>query len=309
MQDTGFQRRVAELRRFNRFYTQKIGVLEDGLLASPFSLTEARVLYEIAAAGEQTAAGLGRQLGLDRGYLSRILRGLERRGLVRRTRSAADRRLGLLALTEPGHAAFAELDARSQAEVGALLRTLPEDAQTRLSAAAGAIERILGGCGSNGSGYVLRPHRAGDIGWITARHGVLYAREYGWDLQFEALVAEVAAKFLREFKRERECCWIAEKDGETVGSAMLVEDSATIAKLRLLLVEPEARGHGIGARLVQECLRFARDARYQKVSLWTNSVLVAARRIYENAGFRMVDAQPHHSFGHDLVGETWELAL
>lgn len=309
MAKAGFDQRVAALRRFNRFYTQKIGVLEEGLLSSSFSLTEARVLYEIARADNQTAAQLGKQLGLDRGYLSRILRGFERRELVCRAPSATDRRLGLLALTPQGRAAFAELDSRSQTQVGALLRTLPEDAQTRLAAAATTIERVLGARAEGRAGYLLRPHRVGDMGWVISRHGVLYAREYGWDIQFEALVAEIAAKFLRDFDPRRECCWIAEKDNENVGSAMLVSDTQTVAKLRLLLVEPDARGIGIGARLVQECLRSARPAGYEKVRLWTNSVLVAARRLYENAGFQMIDAQPHRSFGRDLVGETWELTL
>ena len=309
MSDAAFDRRVVGLRRFNRFYTQKIGVLEEGLLNSPFSLAEARVLYEIAAAEHQTAAQLGKQLGLDRGYLSRILRGFERRELIRRTPSAADRRLGLLALTEQGRAAFAELDARSRTEIGTLLRSLPEAAQTRLVAAAGMIERVLGARADDRAGYLLRPHRVGDMGWITSRHGLLYAQEFGWDMQFEALVAEIAAKFLRDFNPRRECCWIAERNGENIGSAMLVEDTPTIAKLRLLLVEPEARGLGIGSRLVQEGLRLARAAHYEKVRLWTNSVLVAARRLYESAGFYMIDAQPHHSFGQDLVGETWELML
>jgi DNA-binding MarR family transcriptional regulator/GNAT superfamily N-acetyltransferase len=283
--------------------------LEEGLLDSPFSLTEARVLYEIALAEHQTAADLGKRLGLDRGYLSRILRGFERRGLICRTSSAADRRLGLLSLTPQGRSAFAELDTRSQAQIGAALRNLPEDQQVQLVAAAGTIERVLGARADNGPAYLLRPHRAGDIGWITARHGALYAREYGWDAQFEALVAEVAAQFLRTYNPRRECCWIAERDGENVGSVMLVEESERVAKLRLLLVEPAARGVGIGARLVQECLRVARGAHYEKVTLWTNSVLTAARRIYEKAGFQMTAAQPHHSFGHDLVGETWELVL
>jgi DNA-binding MarR family transcriptional regulator/N-acetylglutamate synthase-like GNAT family acetyltransferase len=281
-------------------------VLQNGLLSSPFSLTEPRVLYEIALGEQQTAARLGQRLGLDRGYLSRILRNFEGRGLIRRTPSANDRRLSLLALTPQGQSVFADLDARSQAETGTLVRTLPEEAQSRLVAAAGTIERVLDDARA---GYLLRPHRPGDMGWIISRHGALYAREYGWDIEFEALVAEVAAKFLRSFDRRRECCWIAEKDGGNVGSVMLVEDTQTTAKLRLLLVEPDARGLGIGARLVRECLRFAREARYEKVTLWTNSVLVAARRLYEGAGFRMIDAQPHHSFGHDLVGEIWELAL
>jgi DNA-binding MarR family transcriptional regulator/N-acetylglutamate synthase-like GNAT family acetyltransferase len=305
----GFDRRVGELRRFNRFYTQKIGALEEGLLASPFSLTEARVLYEIALAEQQAAAQIGRRLGLDRGYLSRILRGFERRGLICRTASVGDRRLSLLGLTPQGQSAFSELDARSQAEIGALLRALPEEAQHRLVGAASTIERVLGARADDRANYLLRPHRVGDMGWIIARHGVLYAQEYGWDIRFEALVAEIAAKFLHNFNPRRECCWIAEKDGENAGSVMLVEETEAVAKLRLLLVEPDARGLGIGARLVQECLCFAGNVRYKKVILWTNSILVAARRLYQNAGFQMIDAQPHRSFGRDLVGETWELAL
>ncbi len=310
MADTAFDQRVTELRRFNRFYTQRIGVLEEGLLESRFSLTEARVLYEIAThAEQQTAARLGKQLGLDRGYLSRILRGFERRGLICRTPSMTDRRLTLVGLMPQGRSAFDELNSRSQAAIAGLLSRLSEEDQGRLVAATGAIERLLGERTKNIAAYLLRPHRPGDIGWIISRHGALYAQEYGWDIEFEALVAEIAAKFLRDFNPQRECCWIAEKDGENVGSVVLVEDDESTAKLRLLLVEPDARGCGIGARLVQESLRFARQARYKLVRLWTNSILVAARRIYENAGFRTVDAQPHHSFGQNLVGETWELVL
>jgi DNA-binding MarR family transcriptional regulator/predicted N-acetyltransferase YhbS len=309
MAQTSFDQRVAELRRFNRFYTQRIGVLEDGLLDSPFSLTQARVLYELASAEQPTAAQLGKQLGLDRGYLSRILRGFERRGLVCRTPSPSDRRLGLLSLTQSGRSAFAKLDARSQATVGALLGNLPDEEQTRLVAAARTIERVLDHRAGVGVDDLLRPHRPGDMGWVVSRHGALYAEEYGFNAEFEALVAEIAAKFLRDFNPHREFCRIAQRNGENVGSVMLVEHSATIAKLRLLLVEPHARGHGIGGRLVQECLRFSREARYLKITLWTNSVLFAARRLYEKSGFRMVDAYPHHSFGHDLVAETWELEL
>jgi len=302
-------RHIADLRRFNRFYTQKIGVLEDGLLASRFSLTEARILYELAGAEPQTAARLAGRLGLDRGYLSRILRGFERRGLLRRTPSAADRRLSLLELTPQGRAAFAELDDRSQAAIGTLLRSLTENAQTRLVAAAQTIERTLGATSDDDARCRLRPHRPGDIGWIISRHGALYAQEYGWDIQFEALVAEIAANFLRGFNPHREFCRIAEKGGENIGSVMLVKDTDRVAKLRLLLVEPDVRGLGIGARLVQECLHFAKAAGYAKITLWTNSILVAARHLYKNAGFQMVAAQPHHSFGHDLIGENWELVL
>ncbi len=282
-------------------------MLEDGLLESPFSLAEARVLYEIAFCERPTAAQLGKQLGVDRGYLSRILRGFERRGLISRTVSASDRRASPLELTTQGRAAFAELDQRSQTMMGNLLAGLPEQEQSRLVAAAAAIEGVLGA--EDRAPYLLRPHRAGDLGWVVSRHGALYAQEYGWDSEFEALVAEIASKFLRKFDPNRECCWIAELDGANVGSVMLVEEGETVAKLRLLLVEPRARGLGIGARMVQECQLFARQAGYKKIVLWTNNVLIAARHLYQTAGFRMVEAQPHHSFGHDLIGENWELVL
>jgi DNA-binding MarR family transcriptional regulator/N-acetylglutamate synthase-like GNAT family acetyltransferase len=309
MIDTAFDRRIADLRRFNRFYTQKIGVLQEGLLSSPFSLTEARVLFELAHEEQLTATRLGTQLALDPGYLSRILRSFERRGLILRAPSPIDRRVTLLSLTAQGLAAFAPLDARSHDQIGALLHDLSEDGQIRLVAAARMIERLLHPGSEERAPYLLRPHRTGDMGWVTQRHGALYAQEYGWNIEFEALVAEIAAKFIRTFDPQRECCWIAEKDGENVGSVFLIAETATVAKLRLLLVEPRARGTGIGARLVQECLRFARQAGYRKILLWTNSVLVAARRLYEQAGFRLIEAQPHHSFGHDLIGETWELEL
>ena len=309
MVETAFDRRIADLRRFNRFYTQKIGVLVEGLLKSPFSLTEARVLYELAREEQSTATRLGAQLGLDPGYLSRILRSFERRGLILRTPSQSDRRLGLLSLTAQGQAAFALLDARSHDQIGTMLRDLSEGEQIRLMAATGMIERLLNPASRDRAPYLLRPHRPGDMGWVTQRHGALYAQEYGWDIQFEALVAEIVAKFIRTFDPRRECCWIAEKDGENVGSVVLVEEAAAVAKLRLLLVEPKARGLGIGARLVQECLRFAHQTGYRSVRLWTNSVLVAARRLYEREGFRLIEAQPHFSFGHELIGETWELAL
>ena len=309
MVETAFDRRIADLRRFNRFYTQKIGVLEEGLLDSPFSLTEARVLYELACKEPLTATRLGTRLGLDPGYLSRILRGFERRGLIHRTQSLSDRRVGLLSLTAQGQAAFAPLETRSRDQIGAMLHDLPEDEQIRLVTAALTIERLLDPDPEDPAPYLLRPLRPGDLGWVTQRHGSLYAQEYGWDIQFEALVAEIVAKFIRTFDPRQECCWIAEKDGENVGSVVLVQEATTVAKLRLLLVEPGARGLGIGARLVQECLRFARQAGYRTVRLWTNSVLVAARRLYERGGFRLIEAQPHCSFGRELIGETWELAL
>ncbi len=309
MVETVFDRHIADLRRFNRFYTQKIGVLQEGLLRSPFSLTEARVLYELAGGEPRPAAQLGKELGLDAGYLSRILRGFERRGLVRREPAPSDRRLGLLSLTPQGLAAFGPLDAESRDQIGAMLQELSAGEQGRLVAAARTIERLLDPKPENPAVYLLRPHRAGDLGWVIQRHGALYAREYGWDLGFEGLVAEIVAAFIRTFDARRECCWIAEKDGENVGSVVLVKQSEAEAKLRLLLVEPQARGLGIGARLVQECLRFARQADYAKVTLWTNSVLIAARRIYQAAGFCLVEARPHRSFGQELIGETWELEL
>ena len=309
MLGTDIDRRVAAVRRFNRFYTQRIGVLQDGLLSSSFSLTEARVLYELAHREQPTASELGKDLGLDAGYLSRVLRGFERRGLIERRPSKADGRQNLLSLTDAGRAAFAPLDERSHSEIGAMLRPLPAPGQRRLIEAMGAIERLLGAPPEPAAPYLLRPHRPGDLGWIVHRHGVLYAQEYGFDERFEALVAKVAAQFLQSFDARRERCWIAERAGEIVGSVLLVRASDEVAKLRLLLVEPEARGLGIGARLVEECERFARQAGYQKITLWTNSVLDAARRIYEKAGYRLVREEPHHSFGQDLVGETWELDL
>jgi DNA-binding MarR family transcriptional regulator/predicted GNAT family acetyltransferase len=309
MRDNGIEARIAAVRRFNRFYTQKIGVLREGLHESPFSLAEARVLYELAHRPPLTASALAKDLALDAGYLSRILRRFEARGLVARARSEMDGRQSFVALTEAGRTAFAPLDRGSRKEIGALLETLAEPAQHRLVAAAQTIEDLLGAGPAREEPYLLRPHRPGDMGWVVHRHGVLYAEEYGWDESFEALVAEVAAEFIKGFDPKRERCWIAEKDGAIVGSAFLVRKSDEVAKLRLLYVEPCARGVGLGRRLVEECIRFARSAGYRRITLWTNSVLVAARHIYEDAGFALVASEPHRSFGHDLVGETWERDL
>lgn len=309
MGETGRAAQVDAVRRFNRFYTRRIGVLQEGLLQSPYSLAEARVLYELAHRDGPAAAELGRDLGLDAGYLSRILRGLRRRGLVDRRPSAADGRRSLLGLTRRGRAAFADLDERSRREVGAMLGALPPGGQGRLVEAMGTIERLLGGAPRPAAPYLLRPPQPGDMGWVVHRHGVLYAEEYGWDERFEALVAEIVARFVKTFDSKRERCWMAEADGEVVGSVFLVKQSRTVARLRLMLVEPRARGMGIGTRLVGECIRFARQAGYGKITLWTNSVLLAARHIYEQAGFRLVHQEKHHSFGHDLVGETWDLKL
>ncbi|HEV8441074.1 MAG TPA: bifunctional helix-turn-helix transcriptional regulator/GNAT family N-acetyltransferase [Methylomirabilota bacterium] len=297
------------MRRFNRFYTQRIGVLQEGLLGSPFSLAQGRVLYELAHRDTPTASELGRDLGLDAGYLSRIVRGFEKRGLLKRTPSKADGRQHLLSLTARGRAAFAPLDARSRDEIGAMLGRLSTAEQNRLTEAMRAIETLLGAPPEPKVPYILRPHRPGDMGWVVHRHGALYAQEYGWDERFEALVAGIVAKFIEHYDARRERCWIADKDGESVGSVFLVKRSKTEAKLRLLLVEPKARGLGIGGRLVDECVRFARLAGYRKITLWTNSVLRSARRIYQAAGFRLVHRERHESFGHDLVGETWELKL
>jgi len=300
---------VAAVRRFNRFYTRQIGVLRQGLLNSPYSLAEARVLYEIAHRRQPTATELGQDLQLDAGYLSRILRSFEQRGLLRKQASPKDARQSLLSLTTAGRAEQSTLEAASNAEVGAILGTLAVDRQTRLLRAMQAIEELLGPGEASREPYLLRTHRPGDMGWIVHRHGLLYAREYGWDETFEALVAEIAAKFIREFNAERERCWVAERDGEILGSVFLVEHSAAVAQLRLLLVEPAARGLGIGRRLVEECIRFARQAGYNSITLWTNDILSSARRIYETAGFKQVGEEQHHSFGHDLVGQTWELRL
>jgi len=307
--DGALAKRVTAVRRFNRSYTQKIGVLGDRLLDSPFSLTEARILYELAHRERPTASELCRELDLDPGYLSRILAGFRRRGLVVRVASETDRRQIHLSLSNAGRAAFAPLDRRSRDEIAALLASLPEPGQRRLVAAMAEIERLLAPASAPREPYLLRPPVPGDIGWVISRHGALYAQEYRFDWRFEALVAEIAAKFVGEFERRRECCWIAERDGEPVGSVFLVKESEQIAKLRLLLVEPAARGLGIGARLVTEAIRFSRRSGYRKITLWTQSLLVAARHIYETAGFRLAASEPHHSFGHDLVGEHWELAL
>jgi len=307
--DTEAEQRISTVRRFNRFYTKQIGLLGEGYLETPFSLTEARVLYELAHRERPSATELARELALDAGYLSRILRGFERRRLLSRTRSKADGRQSHLSLTARGRAAFAPLDVRSRADIGGRLARLGPGEQRRLVDAMQAIEALLGGAPAAKAPYVLRPHQPGDMGWVVHRHGALYAQEYGFDERFEALVARVVAKFVDRYDPRRERCWVAEKDGEIVGSVFLVRRSRSVAQLRLLLVEPKARGLGIGERLVAECIRFARQAGYRKITLWTNSVLRVARRVYQTAGFRRVHREKHRSFGRDLVGETWELSL
>lgn len=309
--------RIEAIRRFNRFYTRRIGVLQEGLLATPFSLTESRLLWEFAHRERLTATELARDLGLDPGYLSRLLRGFKEQGLIKSERASHDARHVHLSISAAGRRAFAPLDTRSQAEIGTLLDGLTDAEQQQLLQAMAALERLLGGTQARKTPYLLRPHRAGDIGWVIERHGALYAREYRWDMTFEALVAHIAARFIEHFDPAREACWIAERDPVNVGCVFLVQarDETTdlplegIAQLRMLLVEPAARGLGIGARLVAECERFARQAGYRRIVLWTNSVLLAARGIYAKAGYRFVKSEPHRSFGHDLVGETWELSL
>lgn len=306
---TDMTQRVEAVRRFNRLYTKQIGVVTEQYLKSPFSLTEARVIYELAHHEQTTATEIGNELGMDAGHLSRILRSLKKRGLIDKYPSDTDGRQSILRLTENGQEAFAMLNARSHNGIEAMLNTLSTEDQHRVVEAMGTIEKLLGAPSERKVPYILRLHQPGDMGWVVHRHGVLYAEEYGWDEQFEALVADIVAKFIQHYNPKRERCWIAEKDGENIGSVFLVQSSDTVAKLRLLLVEPKARGLGIGTRLVNECVRFARHVGYEKIVLWTNSVLVAARHIYAKSGFCLVKEEPHHSFGHDLIGETWELTL
>jgi DNA-binding MarR family transcriptional regulator/GNAT superfamily N-acetyltransferase len=300
---------IRSVRAFNRFYTQRIGVLQRGLLHSPYSLTEARVLYELANATDLTATELQRLLDLDLGYLSRMLRSFERSGLVSRERSKKDGRQTLLRLTPRGRKVFSGLDDRQSSEVGKMLEPVPQAAQKNLIASMQTIQNVLRGNGTGGGKVILRTHRPGDMGWVMSRHGELYDREYGWDERFEALVGEIVVNFIRNLDVARERCWIAEIDEERVGSIFLVKDTATVAKLRLLLVEPSARGHGVGKLLVKECIDFARKVGYRKITLWTNSVLDAARHIYEAAGFRLVKEEAHTSFGHSLVGQYWQLDI
>ena len=309
MAASDIQTQIDAVRRFNRFYTHRIGALEEHHVRSPFSLPEARVLYEIAHDRWASAGAIAVKLGLDPGYLSRLLKSFHARGLIERQPQVHDRRRVFLRLTDDGRRAFRELNAGASAEVRDLLRRVPPDARERLLDAMRAIEAVLRAPAETPVPYVLRPHRSGDMGWVVQRHGELYAREYGWNEEFEALVAGIVARFIRRFDPRRERCWIAERDGERVGSVFLVQRSRHVAQLRLLLVEPEARGLGLGRRLVDECTRFARRRGYRKIMLWTNDVLHAARRIYEQVGYKLVKEGPHHSFGQDLVEQTWEMPL
>jgi len=298
---------VAEVREFNRFYTATIGVLGDGLLRTPYSLTEARVIFELAQRDETEVAELRRTLELDAGYVSRILARFAADGLVDRGRSATDGRRQVIRLTGAGRDAYRLLDERSRAEIQRLLDGLPAADQRRLLQAMSTIRGLLSRSGA--PEVVLREPRPGDLGWVVARHGELYADEYGWDAGFEALVAGIIADFTRAHDPARERAWLAEVDGDRVGCVFCVRDDESTARLRVLLVEPDARGLGVGGRLVAECVRFARSAGYRRMVLLTYDVLAAARRIYQRAGFTLVNAQPVHHFGHDLVEQEWALDL
>lgn len=302
------QTSVNTVRRFNRFYTKQIGLLNEGLHRSPFSLTEVRVLYELANRDLWTASELGAELGLDAGYLSRILRKFQDRGLLERRASEADGRQNILVLTDKGRKEFEPLNEASTREIRAMLERIPAADRHQLLRAMHIVENLLAPDPAQ-EPYILRPHQPGDIGWVVHRHGELYAQEYGWDERFEALVAEIVAEFIKNFDPKRERCWIAERNGGIVGSVFLVRKGDETAKLRLLFVEPSARGTGLGRRLVEECVRFARQVGYKRITLWTQSNLAAARAIYERTGFRLMSQQNHKSFGKELVAETWEKEL
>jgi DNA-binding MarR family transcriptional regulator/GNAT superfamily N-acetyltransferase len=302
---------VDAFRRFNRFYTGFIGLLDEGLVQSGYSLTEARVLFELATRPACGATEISNALRLDAGYLSRILRKFEEAGLLARAPLLADARHSVLRLTRKGKASFAHLNQRSGDQARTILQALTPANRAALLHAMDTVETVFAQPANARAPFVLRPHRPGDMGWVVARHGALYAQEYGWDLGFEALVAKIVADFIDHFNAQRERCWIADRDGESLGCIFLVRhpEEAQTAKLRLLLVEPSTRGMGLGKALVSECLQFARLSGYRKVTLWTQSILQAAHKIYQQAGFQLVAEQPHHSFGKDLNGQTWELIL
>jgi DNA-binding MarR family transcriptional regulator/GNAT superfamily N-acetyltransferase len=305
-----FEQRVGAVRRFSRFYTRRIGLLQDGLLETPFSLTQARVLYEIAHRPDCTATDIVTALGVDHGYLSRILRSFEERGLITRKRARQDGRQMVLALTAKGQLAFGALDKRSQRDIGAMLAGLSESEQERVVAAMGTIETLIAGePGVSARRYTLRAHRPGDMGWIVAKHGELYAGEYGWNHTIEAITADIVSGFLKNCDAKRERCWIAEMDGEPVGSVFLVRESDDVARIRLLIVDPRARGLGIGRDLVERSIGFAREAGYRRITLWTHAVLTAARAIYEREGFKLTRQWVHEDFGKPVDSETWELSL
>jgi DNA-binding MarR family transcriptional regulator/GNAT superfamily N-acetyltransferase len=312
MSDRQSLQRIAAVRRFNRFYTRQIGVLRKTYLDSPYSLGEMRVLYEIAHGRQPTASDIARALDLDAGYLSRVLRAFEKRGLITRKVSAKDARQSHLALTARGAKLFAPMEKRSQVQVGGMLGKLSTAEQARLVAAMATIESLLDAKAAAPAkpSYVLRAPRHGDFGWIVARHGELYAQEYGWTDPFEGLCAQIVADFVNKYDAACERCWIAEMDGENVGCIMLVKDEAPlVARIRLLLVDPKARGLRLGGRLTEECIRFARTVGYEKITLWTHNNLKAARHIYEKAGFKLMRSETHESWGKPVISEHWDLEL
>ena len=298
--------RAGVVRGFNRFYTQQIGVLQEHLLQSDYSLTEIRVMYELSSRGDLTSADLCQMLGLDAGYLSRLVGGLEKRGLIQKVRSVTDARAVQLHLSDLGRAVLAPLEQRTQNEVIALLDSLPEQQQHQLTEAMKRIQALLQGTAPS---YLLRDPQPGDMGLVVQQQTAIYAREYGWNWEFEALVAEIVAKYLREFDPTSERCWIAEKDGDVVGSVFVIRHDDTTAKLRMLYVDASARGMGIGQRLVDECVRFARQVGYTRMLLWTVDILTDARKLYQKAGFELVEEEPMVSFGKSLVSQTWARAL
>jgi DNA-binding MarR family transcriptional regulator/N-acetylglutamate synthase-like GNAT family acetyltransferase len=306
-----FRSLVDSVRSFNRFYTQQIGVLSEGVLRSRFSLTEVRVMYELAHRERSVASQIAKELGLDPAYLSRVLRRFEKDGLIRRVASKEDARASVVVLTKKGAATFAGLNKQQDADVRAMLEHVRPERRAEMVRAMETIRRALSGDDQASKSFVLRPPRVGDLGWVVHRHGALYAQEYGWNERFEALVAEIVADFVKNFEAKRERCWIAERDGEIVGSVFVVKKSKTVAKLRMLYVEPSARGLGIGRRLVEECIQFARQCGYKKMTLWTQSVLHSARKIYQAAGFKLVrEGTEQEPFG-DHVGmpQVWEMEL
>jgi DNA-binding MarR family transcriptional regulator/GNAT superfamily N-acetyltransferase len=308
---TGIHGEIAGFRQFNRMYSRYIGFLNEGLLNSSYRLPEARVLYELATRDAPKASEIAEALGMDPGYLSRVLGKFDRDGLLRKKTSKQDGRYAELMLTAKGKSAFRKLNALADEQARAVLEALPPRARQELIHSMRSVENILTKIDRRGIPYVLRPHRIGDMGWVVYREGLGYAEQYGWDATFEALVAKIVSDFITNFDPDRERCWIAERDGQSVGHIFLVTHPGLLhtAKLRLLFVEPSARGTGLGEVLVKECVRFARAAGYRRIVLWTQSILTAAHRIYEKAGFRLVKQEPHHSFGHDLIGQEWELDL
>jgi len=300
---------VESIRSFNRFYTRQLGLLNQSHLASEYSLTEARILYELAHNDGLAATDLRNSLGLDAGYLSRLLTSLAKRKLIQRTASAKDARQSVLNLTKKGRDAFGPLNKAAREQIAGMIDALPADAVRTLVESMSSVRRLLAPASQPAVPYIVRPFQVGDIGWVIHRQSMLYAQEYGWDITYEALVAEILGSFIKNFDAQWEYGWIAERHERIAGSVFLVRGSKSVAKLRLLYVEPGARGLGIGKRLVDECIRFARAKGYKTLSLWTNDVLVTARRIYEAAGFELIKQDKHHSFGKDLNGQTWELAL